>query len=126
MFSDPTTITFSALDSTFDRFALGAGRSDYVDDTSTDATRQTLRIIQATGARDKKDPNFVQKRHVIQLARDEYVSAAARHELALITLTISHPNTDTITRAELNRLVGLMSVFSTTTGVMDKIYRGEL
>jgi len=126
MYADPLVITFSGTPTTFNRFQTGGGQGLYVDVASTEDIRQGLRILHSTGAKDKLDPNFIMRRHVFTITRDEYVAAAKRHEVASINVTLSHPNTGTISRAELDRLVGLTTTWLNSSGNIDKWLLNEV
>lgn len=126
MYADPLDILVGESHNIYARYSIGTNQSLYTKTSSTEDIRDQLRIIHSTGARDKKDPNFIQRRHVFTLSRDEYVAALGRHEVATLNVTLAHPNTSTISRAELDAMIGQMRRFFEVTDNVDKFLRNEL
>lgn len=126
MYADPLTLTVSAVDYDFHRIRSEGNAAFYAEAGNTSAKALTMRVLHAQGAKNPVEPAKRAQRHVVTFGLADYDSSVPRTDVATIGLTIVDPNVSTITRAEINQLIGFLTSFLGTTDNVDKLLRGEL
>lgn len=126
MFADPFTLTVSAVDYDFHRIRSEGNAAFYAEAGNTAAKARLMRVLHSQGAKSVAEPGKRAQRHVLTFSLTDYDSSVPRTDQASINLTIVDPNVSTITRSELNELLGFVTSFLGVTDNVDKLLRGEL
>lgn len=126
MFADPTTLTVSTVDYDFHRIRSEGNVSYYAEAGNTASKARTMRILHSQGARSLSEPGKRAQRHVVTFGLTDYDSSVPRTDQFLASLTLVDPNVSTITRAEMDGVTGFIAYLLGQSGLLDKVYRGEL
>lgn len=127
MYADPLQINDGAAVIDYAKARILGNQSQFVSLTeNTEAAKVTLRVLHSRTRPKKAPANYAIDRHIFTVTRDEYKGdTSGFHEVATVNLSIALPNTDSISRTELDKMINTVKNFLTTANV-DKLLRGEL